>query len=68
MRSDDKNYIQKGSEVDFSSDLSGFFDVTPSSEATPIGAAATTRPKRSAKRTQLVSLNTEFFFSSYWDQ
>lgn len=57
MRSDDKNYIQKGSEVDFSSDISGFFDVTPSSEAIPIGAITASRPRRSAKRTQLVRID-----------
>lgn len=55
MRSDDKNYVQKGSEVDFSSDISGFFDMTPSSEAIPIGTTTATRPRRSAKRAQLVS-------------
>lgn len=27
MRSDDKNYIQKGVEVDFPSDVSGFFGI-----------------------------------------
>lgn len=64
MRSDEKNYIQKGVEVDFTSDIIDFFDIVNNG---PSGQAETQnidqlsirtineRPKRSAKRTHLVS-------------